>query len=520
MSKKSKVIKSVGLIAVLTLISRALGLFRDVITASKFGTTSQLDMFTAASNIPNILFMTIGTAIVTTFIPLYNRKRSESKDEAVKFTSNVLNFFILVTLIISIVCIIFIKPISAILNPGFKGSKLDGTAMLSIILIPTLIFNAIIYIFNGFLQSENNFSIPALISLPLNIITILFLMIFGTKFGVLGLTIATFIATFCQIIPQIPYIKKLGYKYSLTLDLKDPQLKDMGIMIIPVIIGTGVQQINTFVERAFAGKFGTGRLSMLSYAYRVFTLFVDIFVTTISTVIYPMMSRITIQSGISELKKTLMEYLSLLIVLIIPINFIVLAESRPIIFTLFQRGNFNANDTYITQQILFFYSFGLLAYGIRDFICKAFYTLNDTRTPMINSGIAMGLNIVLIIIYKSFMGLNGLAFANATSTYIACILLIVSLRRKIGNLGLKKNFITLFKTLAASGVMLSALLLLNKVFLTSYNSTIIVLFKLCIFAVSGLIIYIIIGYMLRLEEIKRLVLVAKNKVLNRNFKIS
>lgn len=511
-SSTSKVIKSVSIIAVLTLCTRFLGLLRDVIIASKFGADSKLDTYFAASNLPMILFMTIGTAIATTLIPLYNDKLNEGRDEAYKFINNVLNFFVVATLIIAIIGIIFSKQVVGILNPGFTGDQVFTTRILTMILLPTLTFNAIIYIFNGVLQSEGKFSVTAVNSLPLNIIIIGYLFIFGRKYGIVGLTIVTFIGTFAQIIPQIPYMHKVGFRYKPFLDFKDKNLRKMGIMILPVILGTGVQQINSFVERGFATNFGSGSLSAMSYAYRVFTLIVDMFVVAISTVIYPMMAKQAASNRIDEIKVTLKEYLNFLIVILIPLSLIVILQSKSIVYILFERGAFTKNSTFVTGKLLAFYSIGLLAYGLRDFLCKTFYTLQDTRTPMINSAIGMLVNIVLIFIFQRFIGLYGLGLANATSTYIASFLLIISLRVKLGQLKFENIFKTGIKTLIASSAMGLVLISLNGLIMTNYVSKILILIKLCIVSLCAILVFIIIGALLNIEEIRKMINFILNKI--------
>lgn len=510
-SSTSKVIKSVSIIAILTFFSRFLGLLRDVIIASKFGANAKLDTYFAASNLPMILFMTIGTAIATTLIPLYNDKLNEGRDKAYEFINNVLNVFIIITIIIAVVGMIFSKQIVSVLNPGFTLYQLDTTRILTIILLPTLTFNAVIYIFNSVLQSEDRFSITAINSLPLNIIIIVYLFIFGRNYGIIGLTIITLIATFAQIIPQLPYVHKIGFKYKPFLNLKDKHLKKMGTMILPVILGTGVQQINSFVERGFATNFGFGSLSAMSYAYRVFTLTVDMFVVAISTVIYPMMAKQAASNKFNEIKDTLKEYLNFLIVILIPVSIIIIFQSKNIIYLLFERGKFTSNSTFVTGKLLMFYTIGLLAYGLRDFLCKTFYTLKDTRTPMINSAIAMAVNILLIFVFQKFIGLYGLGLANATSTYIASFLLIISLRMKLGKLELKSIFKTGIKTLVASVIMGLLIIILNRLMTTNHVSKISILIKLFGTSLFAILIFFVVGVLLNIKEIRKMVKFILNK---------
>ncbi|MFL0194609.1 murein biosynthesis integral membrane protein MurJ [Clostridium sp. WILCCON 0269] len=514
MSNKNKIATTAGLIVACTFASKFLGLLRDSITAAKFD-AGNLDAFFQASNVPMVLFIMIGAAITTTLIPFYNEKLKDGKKEAVEFINNVLNVFIIVTAVISAACIIFSGPIVELLNPGFTGEKLIFTRKLTNILIPTLIFNAVIYIFNAVLQSEGNFTIPALVALPLNIITIGYLIFFGGKHGVVGLTVITFIATFAQIIPQILAMKRLGFKYSFKVNFKDPLLIKMSLMLIPVIFGTGVQQINTFIERAQATHFGEGAPTSLNYAYRVFALFVDIFVMTIATIIYPKMARQTARNEINGMKDTLSKSLGTLILMILPMSFIVIMQSRPIVYILFQRGAFKEQLTIQTSILLGCYSLGFLAFGMRDFVCKAYYTLKDTRSPMINSAIAMCVNIVLIFIFKSLIGINGLALANATSMYIACGLLIYTLTRKIGSINGKYIINTAVKTIAASIPMIITIKLLNSILGLTYNSTILIFLKIAVSSLGGLVVFIIFALIIGIEQLKEIKKLVINRVIKR-----
>jgi len=376
----------------------------------------------------------------------------------------------------------------------------------------------VIYIFNAVLQSENNFVVPALVALPFNVLIIGFLLFYGTRFGVFGLTVITLVATFIQILPMIKPMYKGGFRYKLFLNLKDPLLRKMSIMLIPVIIGTGVQQINSFIERASATNFSSGSLSSLSYAWRVFALITDIFIVSISTVIYPQMVRQSADNKMKDMKATLSKSINILILVIVPLTIIVIIQSKAIIYILFQREAFTSNATSITSQVLVYYSLGLLAFGLRDFVCKAFYALQDTKTPMINSVIAMGCNIILIYVFKAVLGLKGLALANAVSTYIACLLLIISLRKKIGGFNGKKIFETIVKTSISSAVMIVVILFINYKFSIAYNSTIVVLLQIFVSTICGLVIFIVIGFISGIMEIKELIMqifrIVKLKVLS------
>lgn len=499
--KNKSLLKSAAIVMMCTVLSKIMGLTRDIIIASEFGAGFELDAFFAASNIPSILFITIGVAITTTLIPLYSEKLREGREVAFEFINNILNCFIVFTSIISIICMIFNGRIVSLLNPGFYGKELMLTRTLTLILIPTLIINAVIFIFNGVLQSENNFIIPALIAIPFNILIICYLFIFKNRNNIFELTIVIIIATIIQIIPQLISVYKYGFRYKFKINLKDPTLKRMIYMLIPVILGTGVQQINGFIERGVATKFSTGSLSSLSYAYKIFSLIVDVFVVTLSTVIYPKMAREIASNKIEAMKCTLNKSMKILIEVTLPLSVIVMIQCKPIVYILFERGQFTSQNTIITSEVLFMYSIGIVSFGLRDFVCKAYYTLKDTRTPMINSAIAMIINIVLIAIFIRFFGLKGIPLASAVSMYIACMLLIINIRKKIGPIGCKGIMIVCIKTTICSVLMLLSIVFLNRLLDIRYVSTINVLIKIMISTGTGLAVYIISAFLIGLDDI-------------------
>ena len=251
-------------------------------------------------------------------------------------------------------------------------------------------------------------------------------MPYGALIGLLG-----------QFIFQLPFAMKRGYKYQPYINFKDEYLNKMLKLVGPVLIGVAVTQINTIVDRTIASTLVEGSISALSYANKLNQFVMGMFIVSISSVVYPMLSKLSTENNKVEFNKSIVTAICTVILLVIPISVGAIILSTPIVKILFQRGAFDDRATYMTSIALVFYSIGMIGFGLRDILGKVFYSLQDTKTPMINGALAMGLNIILNISFVKFtnMQLAGLALATSTSALVTVALLFINLRIKIGPFG-------------------------------------------------------------------------------------
>ena len=277
----------------------------------------------------------------------------------------------------------------------------------------------------AYLQVKENFIIPGLMPVPYNILIITSIII-SVKISPYLLPWGTLIGLSLQFLFQLPFAMKKGYRYKSYIDVKDEHLKRMLWLIAPVLIGVAVNQINTIVDRTIASTLVEGSISALNYATKLNQFVMGMFIVSISSVVYP-----------------------------IPISIGAIILANPIVKLLFQRGEFDARATHMTAVALTFYSIGMIGYGLRDILGKVFYSIQDTKTPMINGVIAMILNITLNILFVKFtnMQLAGLAFATSISALFTITLLFISLKRKIGSFGGKSIALGMIKSLISGIIM-------------------------------------------------------------------
>ena len=367
-----------------------------------------------------------------------------------------------------------------------------------------------LHVFAGYLRGHENYIAPALIGLPMNIIIIGSLFI-STGTSIYVIAVGSVIATASQLLILLPYIRKVGYHYKPIIDFKDEHLKTMVLIALPIIAGASVNQINILIDRTLASGIAVGGISALNYANRLNGFVQGLFVASITTVMYPMISKMAAEDNLKGLKNTISEAISIISLLVIPATVGAMIFSEEIVSLLFGRGAFTLEEIKMTGAALFYYSIGMIAFGLRDILSRAFYALQDTKTPMINASIAVVINIVLNIILSKYLGIGGLALATSISAIIGTGLLFITLRRKIGGFGLKEISKSFIKISFASVVMgFIALGSFNFLKQDSRESL-----ALIIAIGVGAIVYGVLVYFMRIPEVERTLELVKTKVRGR-----
>lgn len=451
----SRVAKAaVGLMAV-TLIAKFLGFGRELALATAYGASGTSDAFLVAMNIPAVIFTAIGTSLGTAFIPLYCDVDSKlGEREANKFTNNVFNIVVLICLAFSVIGALFTPQIVKLFAIGFKGETLNQAIYFTRVMILGMAFLGMSYIMMAYLQVKENFTIPGLMPVPYNMFIILAILV-SVKVSPYLLPWGALIGLLFQFLFQLPFAMKKGFKYKPYINLKDEYLKKMLWLVGPVLIGVAVNQINTIVDRTIASTLVEGSISALNYANKLNQFVMGMFIVSISSVIYPMLSKLSSENNKDKFNKSISTSVNAVTLIVIPISVGAIILANPIVKLLFQRGEFDARATQMTAIALMFYSVGMIGFGLRDILGKVFYSLKDTKTPMINGVIAMGLNITLNITFVKFtnMQLAGLAFATSISALVTIALLFISLRRKIGPFGGKSIALVMIKSMISAALM-------------------------------------------------------------------
>ena len=244
--KGLKAAKTIGVMAVIIMLAKVMGLLRETMVAGIYGQGMESDILNTATQIPLLFFdMVLGVAILSTFVPVFNKYIEKyGKDEAMKFANNFTTIVGLIAVIAAVLGMLFAEPLVNLMVPGYANvpGKVEMTAKLLRILFPSMIFTASAYVAVGVLQSFGEFTIPSLISVVSNGVMILYLIIFGDKFGLVGVSVSMLVAWALQLFVQIPHLIKFGFKYMPRFDLKDEGIKEA--IAEKIVMG----RINKFYE--------------------------------------------------------------------------------------------------------------------------------------------------------------------------------------------------------------------------------------------------------------------------------
>lgn len=499
--------KTAILLMLLTIFSKVFGFARDITLSYFYGASNISDAYIISTTIPIVIFTFIGVGISTGYIPMYSKvENKKGTEEANRFTNNLINTLLIICTVLVAIGLVFTSPLVKLFASGFEGETLSMAIKFTRISIVGIYFSTLIFVYTGFLQIKGNYTIPALIAFPMNIVTILSIII-SIKTNNVVLAIGTVVATGSQLVFILPYVYKEGYRYKYILDIKDKYLISMAYTALPVILGTSINQINTLVDRTLASSLAEGGISALSYANKLDGFVQGIFVMSLITVMYPIISKMAAERNIDGLKKSVSEAIGSVNLLVIPATVGTMIFADPVVNLLFGRGAFDAGAVNMTANALFYYAIGMAGAGLRNVIARAFYSLQDTKTPAVNAAIAMVMNIVLNLILSRFLGIGGLALATSISSIVCTGLLFISLRKKLGAFGMKNIAISFAKILFASLVMGIVAKLAYGGLINRINGHI----GLIISVGVGALVYFVMIYFMKIEEVDNMIKTIKKK---------
>lgn len=499
------------LLMVLTIVSKIIGFGRELALSYTYGASSVSDAYIVALSIPTAIFGMVVAGVVAGYIPMYSKLKTQKGDlEANKFTSNVLSILLFFSSLVLGAGLLFTENIVKIFATGFGPAALQQTVEFTRISFFGILFTGIIAVFSGYLQVNGQFLIPELLGFPLNFFIISF--IFLSKGRSPNLLILGFVlGAMAQFLFLIPSVLKTGYKHTLRLDFKSQNIRELTLMAIPIILGSSVHQINVLIDRTLASRLETGGISALNYAERLNGFVQGIFVVSIVTVLYPMISKMVASDNLNGVKKTVSEALVSISLLVVPVTVGILIFSTQIVTVLFGYGAFGEQAIRLTSSALFFYSIGMIAAGFQNVLVKVFYSMGDTKSPVLISALGVALNVTLNIVLAQVFGIGGLALATSLAAIFVTIFLFIKLRKKIGAFGMRETAKTFTKIVVASSLM-GVVARGSFVFVNRFAGM-----TLSFFAAVGIgaLVYFVLIFSLNINEVTDLIEAFKNKRKNK-----
>ncbi len=506
--KKRNIVKTAGIVSLGTFFSRITGLIRLQVIAYLFGYSIVTDAFWVAFTLPNLFRGLLAEgALTTAFIPVFSEWLSnKGEKEAWRLANNILNILFLLLIGVMGLGILFASYYVPWIGIGFRGnpSQMHVAVLLTQLMWPFLFFMSIAALVMAMLHCRGHFTSPAIAPVFFNVAMIGCAFLLFQRWGIYSLALGVVIGGGAQLLIQVPYLLKKGFRYRFVLSFKDRGVKKIGKLILPAILGGITLQVNVIITRVFASTLPPGSISGLQYAMRLIQFPLGVFSIAISTAIFPRLSFLAARGKKEELKNTVSLGIRMVFFLLIPSSLGLILIGENIISLLFEHGSFTFGDTLITAESLFYYCPGLFAMGGVMILTRAFYSLQDVLTPLKVAVLTVCLNILLNFLLLGPLMHKGLALATSLSMLVNMSVLFFLLRKKLGNIKGREILSSLGKILVVTGGMGSVIYILSFFFCNflRLSSLLNQILWIGVAVVAGVGIFGGLSYLMKLNEFK------------------
>lgn len=492
------------ILMIITILSKLFGFVRESVMAAILGTGEIKSIYVTATTIPDIMMYTVIVGIVSSYIPVYTKVQAEKGEKAAgDFTSNLINLLMVYGFFTFILVTIFASQIAKIFSPNLSGKSLQMAASFTRIMalsIFTFLYSSVI---RGYLNAKNNFLDPAFTGIILNLLVIASTILTGIFNNPYILIIGTLLGFILQFV-RFPFASKTkGFAYKKILNFKDPYIKYLLAMMVPIIISSAANKIAILIDKSMASAYlGLGSVAKIFYTENMLDFIVEVFTISIATITFPQVAKLANQGQIEKMKDKTSQSLILTLALVIPATLGMVALINPIIRLIYERNAFTPEDTRIVASLIVSYSPYIIFISFMKIISNSFYAVGDYKSPLIIILIQQVINIILNIMLVKTCGLNGIAYATSISTIFGGLMISYSYHRKFGKYNVSKGLISVIKIVIGSlGMIVLAINCLNS--MTNFFGEIQSLVFTIVVSGIGYLIFISLVKIDELEDIKR-----------------
>jgi len=474
--------KAAFILATSALISRLLGIARDLLLAKTFGAGAELDIYFASFKIPDLVYnvLILGGFLVA-FLPLFSEYFLKNQKEAWDFTSNCLNIFLFLLILISFFLFLFTPFIVELITPGFTQEQMGKTILLTRIMFLSPIFFGLSSIFSGILQYFNRFLIYALCPILYNLGIIFGILFLTPQFGVLGVAFGVVLGAFFHFAVQIPSAVNCGFSYKPIFDFKDIKIKKVFALMIPRALGISASQINLLFINAIASTLAEGSISVFNFANNIQYFPIGIIGISFAVAVFPKLSKAWAENEKESFVSNFSLIFRQILYLITPVSILIFILRNEIVGIILGHGQFSSGSTLLTSSSLALFCLGLSASALIPLLFRAFFSLKDTKTPTLIAIASVIISIALsffltqilmnpqscleagfkLLFIKAFslssikdISVLGLPLAISISVVFQFILMFIFLKKRINNLKTREIFDSFLKILTASVLMI------------------------------------------------------------------
>jgi putative peptidoglycan lipid II flippase len=430
--------RSTAVFSLATAVSRVLGLVREMVSAYFFGVSGLINAFTVAIQIPNLVRALVADAALSgAFVPVFSELLEKGEKKRAWRVASTL--FWLTMLVLGGVTAVFILLAPLLMRPfGDPGGDFDLAVGLSRVLFPIVVLLGLSGIVVGVLNTYHHFALPALAPVAWNLVIVLGLVLgvprIESESGQLYLYAGVVVlGTLVQLLLPVPWLRRLDGRLTLVLDWRDPAVRRVLVLMLPVTLTIGLVNVNFLVDTLFASRLLDPELApaAIDKAFRLYMLPQGIFAVAVTTVLFPTLARLAARGDTGALRRSLDGGLRQIAFLLIPAGLLSIVLAKPIVELVYQRGEFTAEDTTIVAQCLQAFSIGLVFNGWMLVLNRSFYAVQTNWVPTAIALAAVGLNAAFDTVFYR-LGIWGIPLATSTVNVVASVVLLVMMRRRVG----------------------------------------------------------------------------------------
>ncbi len=495
------------ILTVAALASRLLGWVRLLVIGSQFGASSELDAYFAAFRIPDAIFqLVVAGALSAALIPVFSSYRARGQEvEAWRLASSVINLVVIALSGLSLVMAILAPLLVPIVAPGFDQPTTELTVRLTRIMLLSPVLIGLGAVVSGILNSYERFAVPALAPLAYNLVIILAAVFLAPSMGVEGLAIGVALGSLAHLAIQLPQLRRVGQRYDLSIGLNQPGVRKVVWLMGPRMLGLAAGQVNFIVSTVLASGLVAGSVTAYNYAFQLSQLPVGVLGVSVAVALFPTLSRDAALGRVAEIRRQVATSLRVLIFVAAPLTATMIVLAGPIASVFFQYGLFSEESAERTAGALVFFSIGLVGHIVVHVLTRAFYAMQDTRTPVLWAIIAVAINVPLMVWLVGPMGVEGLALALSISSLLEVIGLVVALHRRIESVEeaelLQSMGRSAVAAVAAALLMFGGLTLVREWLPAALDGGLTRLPVVAVLTAAGAAIYLLVASALRAPEI-------------------
>lgn len=461
-NSSGKLLRTTVLVSGIVLFGKLQGFFREALIAGYYGATAETDAFFFAQNMPGMIFPSVCNSVSTAFLSLYAVKLArERPEDADRYASRMLLACLMLGLALSGAGAALSPLLVPLLAPGFWGEQLGLSVRLTQMTMGAFVLTMLQYMLGAILNAKKRFlgSQTAALFYSGTVILATLLLGRGRRMEVLTLTV---ILGYFMHAAALVFCCRGCFRPTLRANPFHRDTAQLFRLSLPILLGNAAYQINTIVDQALGSLLPEGSLSALSYSHTLTLLVTSVCITSLSTVLYPTLAEDAAKENLERYGERMVQSLSVLTWLLIPVSLLTLLRAEDIVSAVYNRGSFDRTAVSYTGAALAGYALMFIGTGVREVLTRAFYARQDTKTPMVNTLISIGCNVILSILLSRYLGLAGIALGTTLSCTLAACLLLRDTKRKLPFVRLSGFFSQFRLQLLAGAVLCAALVGLHR----------------------------------------------------------